>query len=187
MKNNTTDIQALIHTNELYEQLLNEVNVGIHAINDQGKTIIYNKKMMEIESMDAADVLSKNVLEVFSFNEIQHSTLVHTLTTGKATKAVRQTYFNNKGKEITTINDTFPIIKDGKITEAVEIAKDVTQLEHVIKENVLRKKNTNYTFGQIIGQSNDFLSVIDDAKRATKTTSSVLVIGETGTGKELFA
>ena len=38
MKNNTTDIQALIQTNELYEQLLNEVNVGIHAINDQGKT-----------------------------------------------------------------------------------------------------------------------------------------------------
>lgn len=183
MKNNTPDI----HTNELYEYILNKVNVGIHVINAKGKTVIYNKKMMEIESMDAADVLGKDVLEMFSFNNNQHSTLVATLTTGKVTKNIKQTYFNNKGKEITTINDTFPIIKDGMITEAVEIAKDVTQLEQVIKENVLRKKNTNFTFKQIIGQSEDFLSVINDAKLATRTTSSVLIVGETGTGKELFA
>ncbi|RLL47151.1 PAS domain-containing protein [Oceanobacillus piezotolerans] len=173
--------------NHLYEQLLNKVDVGIHVINDHGKTIIYNKKMMEIESMEASDVLGKDVREVFSFNENQHSTLVHTLKTGEVTKGVRQTYFNNKGQEITTINDTFPFLKEGKITEAVEIAKDVTQLEHVIKENVLQKKNTHYTFDRIIGQNEEFLHVIDEAKRATRTTSSVLIIGETGTGKELFA
>lgn len=181
------DVQALTHMNDLYKQLLNEVNVGVHAINAQGKTIIYNKKMMEIESMESADVLGKNVLDVFSFNENQHSTLVHALKTGKVTKDVKQTYFNNKGEEITTINKTFPIMKDGKITEAVEIAKDVTQLEHVIKKNVLRKKNSSYTFDQIIGESAEFTSVIEEAKLGTRTASSVLIVGETGTGKELFA
>src|SRR5690625_7562154 len=118
MKNKTIDHRALLHRNELYEELLHAVNVGIHVINTEGKTVIYNKKMMEIESMEAADVLDKDVLEVFSFKENQHSTLVHTLTTGKETRGIKQTYFNNIGKEITTINDTFPIIKDGKITEA---------------------------------------------------------------------
>ncbi|WP_174614501.1 sigma-54 interaction domain-containing protein [Virgibacillus ihumii] len=184
---NKDDTQSLIHMNDLYKQLLNEVNVGVHAINAQGKTIIYNKKMMEIESMESADVLGKNVLDVFSFNENQHSTLVHALKTGKVTKDVRQTYFNNKGEEITTINNTFPIVRNGKITEAVEIAKDVTQLEHVIKENVLRKKNSSYTFDQIIGDSPEFTSVIEEAKLGTRTASSVLIVGETGTGKELFA
>ncbi|MEI3598960.1 MULTISPECIES: sigma-54 interaction domain-containing protein [unclassified Oceanobacillus] len=187
MGNDVMDLQALKHRNKLYEQLLDEVNVGIHVINNQGKTIIYNKKMMEIESMEAADVLDKDVLEVFSFKENQHSTLVHTLTTGKETRGIKQTYFNNIGKEITTINDTFPIIKDGKITEAVEIAKDITQLEQVIKENVLQRKNTKFTFDQIIGDSEEFATVIEDAKLATRTTSSVLIVGETGTGKELFA
>lgn len=181
------DIQALTHINDLYKQLLNEVNVGVHAINAQGKTIIYNKKMMEIESMESADVLDKNVLDVFSFNENQHSTLVHALKTGKVTKDVKQTYFNNKGEEITTINNTFPIMKNGVITEAVEIAKDVTQLEHVIKKNVLQKKNSSYTFDQIIGESEEFTSVIEEAKLGTRTASSVLIVGETGTGKELFA
>src|SRR5699024_8522654 len=130
-------VQTLLQMNELYQHLLDEVNVGIHVIDEQGKTIIYNKKMTKIESMEGKDVLGKDVMDVFSFHENQHSTLVHTLKTGNVTKNVKQTYFNNRGEEITTINDTFPIIKDGKITEAVEIAKDITQLEHVITENVL--------------------------------------------------
>src|SRR5699024_2150598 len=186
-KNNTKDMELIINMNNLYKTLMDKVDIGIHVINNEGKTIIYNKKMMEIESMSTEDVLNKNLLDVFKFKENQHSTLDHALKTGKTTKNVKQTYFNIKGKEITTINDSFPVIKNGKINGAVEIAKDVTQLELVIKENVLRKKNTKFTFDQIIGESNSFQTVIEEAKMATRTTSSVLIVGETGTGKELFA
>ncbi|MFC2948030.1 sigma-54 interaction domain-containing protein [Virgibacillus sediminis] len=173
--------------NELYKNLLDELDVGIHVINEKGKTIVYNRKMMEIESMKGEDVLGKELLEVFRFHDKQHSTLVRALKEGKSTKNVKQTYFNNKGKEITTINDSFPILNQGNITGAVEIAKDITQLERVIKENVLRKQNTKFTFDQIIGESESIKSVIEESKRATRTSSSVLIVGETGTGKELFA
>ncbi|SIS64101.1 arginine utilization regulatory protein [Salimicrobium flavidum] len=109
------------------------------------------------------------------------------MKTGGTTRAKRQVYFNNKGKEITTVNDSFPITEDGIITGAVEIAKDITQLEQVIRENVMRKKNTKFTFDRIISQSEEIQNVIEEAKRSTRTTSSVLLVGETGTGKELFA
>lgn len=187
VKINTKDIQSLTRMNQLYEKLLNEVDVGIHVINEKGKTIIYNEKMMEIEAMTSEDVLDKNLLDVFMFRESQNSTLVKALKTGKTTKNVKQTYFNNKGKEITTINKSFPIKEEGEITGAIEISKDVTQLERVIKENVLNKQNGKFTFDKIIGQSKLIQTVVDEAKRATRTSSSVLVVGETGTGKELFA
>src|SRR5699024_937515 len=144
-------IQTPINMNELYKQLLDAVDVGNHAINKNGETIIYNKKMTEIESMGRKEVLDKNLLDVFDFGKSQSSTLVQALTTGKTTKNAKQTYFNNNGKEITTINNS--ITENGEIIGAVEIAKDVTQLEHVIKENVLNKRNTNFTFDKIIGKS----------------------------------
>ncbi|MFC7393474.1 sigma-54 interaction domain-containing protein [Scopulibacillus cellulosilyticus] len=173
--------------NDLYKKLLDEIDVGIHVINEEGKTIVYNQKMTEIEAMDRDDVLDKDILDVFKFENDADSTLLDALKNGKATRNVKQTYYNNRDKEITTINNTFPITVESGKTWAVEIASDVTKLERVIKENVLKKRNTKFTFDQIIGESEAISEVIDEAKRATRTSSSVLLVGETGTGKELFA
>lgn len=50
-----------------------------------------------------------------------------------------------------------------------------------------KKGNTTYTFDSILGTSPAIQDVIENAKRATRTSSSILLAGETGTGKELFA
>jgi arginine utilization regulatory protein len=181
------NLQNLAKMNNLYKKLLDEIDVGIHVIDNRGKTIVYNRKMMQIEGMDSKDVLNKDVMDVFIFSENQNSTLLEALKERKITKNVKQTYFNNKGKEITTINDTFPIIEDGNVTGAIEIVRDVTKLEQVIQANILKKENTKFTFDQIIGKSYAIQGVIEEAKRATRTSSSILIVGETGTGKELFA
>jgi arginine utilization regulatory protein len=171
----------------MYQQILDEIDVGVHAVDKTGKTIIYNKKMMKMESMDIRDVMHKNLLDVFMFKEDQTSTLVKALQEGKETTNVKQTYFNNKGRQITTINNTIPIMQDEQIQGAVEIAHDVTKLERLIKGNMNQKGAQRFTFDNIIGNSPGFKQVIESAKRATRTSSYVLIIGETGTGKELFA
>jgi arginine utilization regulatory protein len=103
------------------------------------------------------------------------------------TSNVKQTYFNNKGRKITTINNTFPIYGKSKIDGAVEIANDVTKLEKLMKENRNTKGAPKYTFDSITGSSRPIQEVIVEAKRASRTSSYVLIVGETGTGKELFA
>lgn len=173
--------------NTIYEQILQMIDIGIHVIDTNGKTIIYNEKMKKIEGMEVQDVLDKNLLDVFSFNQNEDSTLLEALKYGKTIKNVKQTYFNNKGQMITTINDTFPIIDNGTKVGAIEIARDVTKLERLIRENMDRKGAAKYTFDSIIGSSKELLEVIESSKRATRTSSSVLIIGDTGTGKELFA
>ncbi|MBU8880727.1 sigma 54-interacting transcriptional regulator [Bacillus sp. FJAT-29790] len=181
------EIAQLQLKNEIFQQILKEIDIGVHVIDHEGKTIIYNKKMAEIEGMEFEDVLDKDLLDVFSFHTNEDSTLIKALAKGDEIKNAKQTYFNNKGQEITTINNTFPITEDGVRIGAMEIARDVTKLEKLIRENMNKKGDTRFTFDSIIGSSSQLKDVIEASKRATRTSSSVLIIGDTGTGKELFA
>ncbi|MEJ8545404.1 sigma-54 interaction domain-containing protein [Brevibacillus borstelensis] len=170
----------------VFESILDSVNEGIHVIDATGTTIVYNRKMTEMESMNKRDVLNKPLAEVFQFPQGQESTLLTCLRTGKSVRNVRQTYFNDKGQEITTINNTFPILLDGELVGAMELANDVTKMERLLRENLWEKNGARYTFDKIIGVSPAILEVVENAKRAARTSSSVLVVGETGAGKELF-
>ncbi|MFS0862792.1 sigma-54 interaction domain-containing protein [Fredinandcohnia sp. 179-A 10B2 NHS] len=167
--------------------MLKEIDMGIHVVDHQGKTIIYNPKMAEMEGMKAEDVLNKSLTEVFSFHQNEDSTLLQALRYGTSIPNVKQTYFNNQGQEITTVNNTIPIYEKDVLLGAMEIARDITKLEKLIRENINKKSNTHFTFDSIIGSSLLIQEVIDASKRATRTSSSVLIVGETGTGKELFA
>ncbi len=66
-----------------------------------------------------------------------------------------------------------------KALEKVQLQKKVQQLEKRISDK--------YSFDSIIGKSRGLEQVIDLAKRVSKTDSTVLLTGETGTGKEVFA
>ena len=66
-----------------------------------------------------------------------------------------------------------------KALEKVHLQKKVKQLEKRISDK--------YSFDKIIGKSKTLEQVIDLAKKVSKTDSTVLLTGETGTGKEVFA
>ncbi|PTL38586.1 sigma-54 interaction domain-containing protein [Alkalicoccus saliphilus] len=172
---------------EVYKQLLDAVDAGIHVIDMEGHSILYNQKMSEIEDMNKEEVLRKNIMDIFLFQSEEESRLIQALRHGRFHKNAKQTYFNFKGQEITTINDTFPLVYEGKRIGAVEIARDITKLERLSRENAREKRAAGFTFDQIIGKSPVLREVIHHAERAARTSSSVLIYGETGTGKELFA
>lgn len=52
---------------------------------------------------------------------------------------------------------------------------------------IMKKNNTFYNFDNIIGNNKNLMKTIDFAHKIAHHNSSVLIIGETGTGKELFA
>ncbi|MEO7209705.1 MAG: sigma-54 dependent transcriptional regulator [Chitinophagaceae bacterium] len=66
-----------------------------------------------------------------------------------------------------------------KAVEKVALAKRVFQLE--------KKLGNKYSFDNIIGKSNTIIEAIDAAKKVAATNATVLLTGETGTGKEVFA
>jgi len=61
--------------------------------------------------------------------------------------------------------------------------------KHLREENRLlrRQIERTYSFGQIIGKSTRMRGIFDDIERISEVNVDVLVVGETGTGKELVA
>ncbi len=171
--------------NTVHTFILGHIDEGIHLIDASGITQVYNRKMAELEAMNPKDVLGRPISDVFRFSENEDSTLLRALRERKAVQNIRQTYFNNRGRAITTVNDTFPLIVDGELLGAVEIARDVTNMEQVLQSSLHRP--LQFTFERIIGQDPHFLEVVEHARRTARTMSSVLIVGETGTGKELIA
>ncbi|SHM34970.1 arginine utilization regulatory protein [Caldanaerovirga acetigignens] len=185
---------------EFYSEILENLDVGIHVVDSNGKTVFYNSAMGKLERLEPESVVGKGLFEIFPSLSGETSTLYQVLKTGKAIVDRVQTYFNYRGQRITTINTTLPLKKDGEILGAVEIAKDITALREMSEKVIFLQDSTKgkvsrenlspftrFTFEDIIGESPAIKKAIYMAKKAAITSSAVLIFGETGTGKELFA
>jgi arginine utilization regulatory protein len=102
-------------------------------------------------------------------------------------------YKTKLGKVANTICSTFPIFKGSRVTGAICFVKDYQILKNttpVISIPDIKPKKINctrYTFADIIGHNNELIKAVNTSRTAADSASPIMLIGETGTGKELFA
>jgi len=181
------------------EAILHEIEEGVHIVDKDGVTLIYNESMEKIEGLDEGQVVGRHLLDVFPNWTKENSTLLTALENESPIINEHQTYLNLKGKKIRTSNTTYPVYSGEKLIGAVEIAKDLTEVSNMSEEIISlrqqlikpRKKAGHgkpfYSFDNIVGREDVILNAIKMGQRASGTISSVIIVGETGTGKELFA
>jgi len=71
------------------------------------------------------------------------------------------------------------ILEIGRLIDARRLQRENTQLRRTLKQR--------YAFPEIVGNSEKMLHVLDLVKQVASSRSTILVTGETGTGKELIA
>ncbi|MCS1352638.1 sigma-54-dependent Fis family transcriptional regulator [Mechercharimyces sp. CAU 1602] len=186
--------------NQLYPLVLQRIDDGIHIVDKEGITLFYNDMAATLDGLSVEEVTGAYILDVFPSLNQKTSTLLQVLDCGRAINHQQQMYTNRYGKQIVTINRTVPLYIEGKLVGALEIAKDITyvknlseqvrQLQTEIRERG-KKKRVFMQSGAvdrepIITQSEKMEQALDRAQKAAQTSSPVLVVGETGTGKELI-
>ena len=146
-----------------YQFAIEHVSVGIHAIDVNGHTVLYNEKMKEMEGFHFKDLSDRSIIDLFSFQQ-HESTLLRVLQTGTKELHVKQNYQNKDGHEITTLNDTYPIFQDEKLIGAIEFARDITSLEKLIYQP-LSRYGEPLTFESITAVSQSMRTVIKQQKK----------------------
>lgn len=129
----------------------------------------------DVKLPDASGVeLSKDIKAKYPATEIILLTAYGNIPDG--VQAIKNGAFDyiTKGDDN---NKIIPLLY--KAVEKVSLAKRVLQLE--------KQLGKKYSFDDIIGKSRIIKAAIDAAKKVAATEASVLLTGETGTGKEVFA
>ncbi|PLR77266.1 sigma-54-dependent Fis family transcriptional regulator [Bacillus sp. V3-13] len=183
-------------TKEVLTAILKSIDEGIHAVDTDGYTIFYNEVAARHDGLKISEVIGRPLLSVFpSLNE-RTSTLLKVAKTRQPIINQTQTYVNMYGKTIETVNTTLPILVDGRVIGAVEIAKDYSRMK-LLSERLLhfqkskqpesrQQESVKYTLNDLLTVNRDFLAMKEKARKLAQTDAPILVFGESGSGKELF-
>lgn len=166
---------------ERFKIIMDFIHDGIIAVDDKGDITIFNKTAQNI--FNTNEVLTgRNITEV-----IENTKLLNVLKTG-----VPQIGELQQVGDVAIATNRVPVIVDGRIHGAVATFQDVTQIqkmEQKIRRGLHSKGlSAKYSFEDIIYKSKSMGDTIEQAQKYAKLNSTtVLILGETGTGKELLA
>ena len=189
-----------VDTKTLLQIITENIDIGIAIIDKDGYIIYYNDAMGEIEGFDSNEVVNKHILDLFPSIDMKNSSLFRCLKTGKPIYNDLQNYTNKKGKKIFSVITNIPIIEDGEVLGVIEFAEDINRIEKLYKSvdnwlNYPKINNMNssvdiisyYNFDDFKTCNKSLINLIKKLKKVASYGSNVLIYGETGTGKEIFA
>lgn len=194
-------IRKLRNELELYKNIVDEAFEGISAVDKDGIVIVYNKEIAKTEEMNAEDVIGKKETEVYNDPEYDFPQVIQRANTKDGNTIINQRYLYKtpNGKEHHIIFSAFPYYYDGEYQGTFTIGRDVMQinsfinatmaLEHQLKQSKqkMTTEGAYYFLDNIIGASPQMKKAVNSAEKIAAYEIPVMIIGETGTGKELFA
>lgn len=163
------------------EAVLDASSNGILALDLEGRIVFMNKnseiflspnKPLKVETKVSESIKNINLIDFINRLD-EHKSDVFQM--GKKDVMVSKTYLKSANKITGTVI-------------SLSYVSEIQNIEKEIRKKLGRKGNTaKYNFTDIIGTSKSIRTVIEMAKKSSRSDLSVLLLGENGTGKELFA
>lgn len=172
------------HPSTLVNIILDSLTEGVFTINQDKIITSFNRAAEKITGFTRKKAVGKKCFEVFQADICQEAcALSRTLKIGKSVVDLPVNILNAQGK-VVPISITTAVLKDqgGEILGGVETFRDLSALEALRKEI-----SQKYSVGDIIGKSDALQKIFNIIPDIAQSKSTVLLLGPSGSGKELLA
>lgn len=177
---------------EMFSRFFDLIHQPLAIINRDGEYVYYNQESADLDGYTVEQALGHHMLDVYPKMKESQSTMLHSLKQGVEYIGHYQVYYNAKGQAVDYQHTTAPLYaRNGEMVGVIEIGRNMSSVrrlqEQVVELNQLLYSNQAENTHDIITENPAMLALIDKAKRLAVNDIPVVIVGETGTGKELFA
>jgi PAS domain S-box-containing protein len=194
--------------------LLNAMGEGIYGFDKEGNAVFINPAAERMTGWSSGELLGKNIHKYHHHSHengdhypSEECNIYNTMRDGIERKITSEVFWRKDGTSFPVEYTSTPVYKDNEIVGAVAVFRDVSQQR--ITDNNLRaalKKvqelteklqdentylqaeiNENWQGSGLEGNSQKFREMLSQIKLVAQTESTVLILGENGTGKEVVA
>ena len=168
--------QDALRTTEHYHNVVNTVDDGILAVNKEKKITLFNHRLEALFQLHANDVIGLELSNV-----VDHELQEFILNGEEENKFVSM-----NGVDVVAFRQSIPeeettVVTFKSVNQAFEIEKTAQ------REQQKKGFSAKYDFEDILGEHSLLLECVRIAKKLAIAEHPVLINGETGVGKELFA
>jgi PAS domain S-box-containing protein len=190
-------LQAVFQSYQVLEAyfttMLQTVDTSITVIDAEQRTAVWTAGAEQIFSIQAERIIGNPITDFFDPEKLQ---ILETLKTGRS--VYRQQH--QPQPDLFVMINTNPVLLDGEIIGAVSTDRDMTSevrlnqelfaassKVHDLQQEMDRFTSNHDPFQRIKGNSPAVRQTIEMIKKVGSTKATVLILGESGVGKELFA
>ena len=163
---------------------------GIMVTDTNANVVFLRKYYQGVSPAEEKAYIGRNLFEIYPDMDPAKSTIIKALTTGESTINFENTLVIQR-KSFIVYDDTFAIRENGQIIGAVCITHSPDRMQAAmslqLSSDSIQVKKDLYSAADIIGRSESIQTLRSQIHRVAQTSSSVLIYGETGSGKELVA
>ena len=163
------------------ETIFNSLDAGVITCIKSGEICEANKYAIEMFGFGEKALKEMKAEQLFKGFDIVKECIL-----AKKNYIGEDVLVNTKKNKLYYNLSAYPILDEsGAIIQFILVFREMKRVRKLTGK--ILSSRAIYTFDKIIGINKDFINVVDYSKRISDSKSTILIMGESGSGKEVFA